>query len=168
MTRKDLVAIAAVLLVSQAAFADDDSLEKRILACTEELDDAQRLACYDREAGAPPKAIENAVAENEPPPASTETEVEQFGMTAKLARSKPEIERQSELREISATAIKVSKNAYGGLVVTLDNGQIWTEKSPKSGFRVKVDDTVVIKKGEFSGGYRMYGSRQSSQVRRID
>jgi hypothetical protein len=185
MTRKVLVAIAAVVLVSNPALADLDSLGDRILACAEEANETQRLACYDREAGrlsdagekvsaeieaAPAVVTEPAVvAERALPSASASAAVDEFGVTPELADSKPEVEKDTELREISATVVKVSERPRGELVVTLDNGQTWTEKYAEFGFRVKVGDTIIIKKGKFSGVYRMVGrGRRSSQVRRIN
>lgn len=179
MTRKVHVAIIAVVLVSQAALADVDSLGDRVLACAEETDDTRRLACYDREAGTLSEAGEKVSAETEAtpavvaemaaPPVSPSAAVDEFGNTPELARSKPETEKEIDLREISARVVKVSKRPGGELIVTLDNGQTWTEKYAEYGFRVKVGDTVVIKKGNFSGAYRMVGrGRRSSQVRRID
>lgn len=91
--------------------------------------------------------------------------VDGFGMTAALASQLPAGEPAVELTEISATVTEVSKRPYGEHVVTLDNGQVWTEKQAESGFRVKVGDTVIIKKGTF-GGYRIVrGSRSSAAVR---
>ena len=178
MTRKVLAAIAALGLVYQAALADDDSLEERIRVCAGEANDARRLACFDREAGAPSEAGEKISAETEPapvvvadtasPPVAENASTDDFGMTPELARSKRTGDEEAELREISATVLKVSKRPRGELVVTLDNGQTWTEKNAEYGFRVKVGDTIVIKKGKV-GGYRMVGrGRRASQVRRIE
>jgi len=191
MSRKARFAIAAVLLISRAALADLDSLEDRILACAEKADDTRRLSCYDRQAGAlsdtgedvSPKTVAApvedvspetvaapaVVAETAAPPASTSAMVDAFGMTPELARSKPETEKEAELREISAIVVNVSRRPRGELVVTLDNGQTWTEKDAEHGFRVKVGDTVVIRKGARFGGYRMVGrGRRASAVRRIN
>ena len=72
-----------------------------------------------------------------------------------------------ELMEISAVAIEVTKRTRGEHVVTLDNGQVWTEKDAESYFRVMVGDTVIIKKISM-GGYRMVGrGNRASAVRRI-
>lgn len=199
MTRKVLVALAAVVLVSQAVLAEPDSLGDRILACAEEADDARRLACYDREALTPSRAGETvstetealpdvvaesaappvvvaeaaaspaAVTESATPPASDSAALDEFGMTPELARSKPEREEEPELSQISAKVVKVTKRPRGELTVTLDNGQTWTEKDAEYGFRVKVGDTIVIKKGGFSGAYRMVGrGRRASVMIRID
>ncbi len=102
------------------------------------------------------------------PAAATEASADplaQFGMNAELA-SQQETQKV-ELKEISAVAVEVTKRTRGEHVVTLDNGQVWTEKEAESYFRVKVGDTVVIKKISM-GGYRMVvrGNRASA-VRRI-
>jgi hypothetical protein len=92
---------------------------------------------------------------------------ERFGMTAELAEKTPEVEKEVELREISAVAVEVSKRLRGELVVTLDNGQVWTEKDAEAGFKVIAGDTVVIKKGRM-GGYRMVGrGNRASAMERI-
>lgn len=177
MTRKVLAAIAALGLLYQAALADDGSLEDRIRVCTGEADDTRRLACFDREAGMLPEPGETvsaetesapvAVAETAPPPVAESASTDEFGMTPELARSQRTGEEEAELREISATVVKVSKRPRGELVVTLDNGQIWTEKNAEYGLRVKVGDTIVIKRGRI-GGYRLVGrGNRASQVRRI-
>lgn len=198
MTRKAFVAVAAVVLVCQGAWADQHSLGDRIRACAEMADDTRRLACFDREADvlsdtgeevraateptsavvaetaageevrAATEATQNVVGETAVRAAADSNSVDEFGMTPELVRSKPEMEVETELREISAKAVKVTRRPRGELTITLDNGQTWTEKDAEYGFRVKVGDTVVIKKGNM-GGYRMVGrGRRSSQVRRID
>ena len=91
--------------------------------------------------------------------------LDEFGMNAAVAAQSPD--RPDELTEISATVTDVRKRGYGELVVTLENGQVWTEKEKESGFRIKEGDTVTIRQGRF-GGYRMVGrSNRSSQVVRV-
>ena len=91
--------------------------------------------------------------------------LDEFGMNAAVAAQSPA--RPDELTEISATVTDVRKRGYGELVVTLENGQVWTEKEKESGFRIKEGDTVTIRQGRF-GGYRMVGrSNRSSQVVRV-
>ncbi len=178
MTRKVLAAIAGLGLMYQAALADDGSLEERIRVCAGEADDTRRLACFDREAGTLPETSEKisveaepapaVIAETAPPPVAESELTDDFGMTPELARSKRAGEEEVELREISATVVRVSKRPRGELVVTLDNGQTWTEKNAEYGLRVKVGDTIVIKKGRV-GGYRLVGrGNRASQVRRIE
>lgn len=74
---------------------------------------------------------------------------------------------QAELKEIKAVAVEVTKRTRGEHVVTLDNGQVWTEKEAESYFRVKVGDTVTIKRISM-GGFRMVGrGNRASAVRRL-
>lgn len=89
--------------------------------------------------------------------------LDEFGMNADIPGQNPD----EELREVKAKAVEVSQRVNGEHVVTLDNGQVWTEKIAEYGFRVKVGDTVTIKKGKL-GGYRMVGrGRRSSDVKRV-
>ncbi len=92
--------------------------------------------------------------------------IDEFGMNAAVAAQYGD-DRPEQLPEISATVTHVRKRGYGELVVTLENGQVWTEKEKESGFRIKEGDTVTIRQGTF-GGYRMIGrSNRSSQVVRV-
>ena len=93
--------------------------------------------------------------------------IDEFGMNAAVAAQSADSDKLAKLTEISATVTQVRKRGYGELVVTLENGQEWTEKEKESGFRVKEGDTVTIRKGSF-GGYRMIGrGNRSSQVVRV-
>jgi hypothetical protein len=89
-------------------------------------------------------------------------------MNPELEAKQPDGEKKKELREISAQVIEVSKRTRGELVVTLDNGQVWTEKAAEAYLRVKVGDTVVIKRNRL-GGYRLVGrGNRASAVIRIE
>lgn len=191
MTRNFLLVATAFSFFAQGAAADD-SIESRIDACRAEPDDAARLSCYDRAAEAlkPPVVVAEPqatapIAASQPDPAPEPASapdpapapapaaapeapvdpVAQFGMNPELA-SQQETEKV-ELTEIRAVAVEVTKRTRGELVVTLDNGQVWTEKDAESYFRIKVGDTVIIKKISM-GGYRMVGrGNRASAVRRI-
>ena len=86
-------------------------------------------------------------------------------METQKAFQKP-FSQEGEIREVSSTVTNVGKRAWGQLVVTLDNGQVWTEKDPVQGFRVREGDTLTIRKGTF-GGFRMInsGNRSSPAIR---
>lgn len=184
MTRKALILLATALFSLQATA--DDSLEDRLRACADEKDDAARLSCYDKahnppappaapvaektpepaKAPEPPEPEPAPVPQSEPAPAADP--VAEFGMNPELEAKKPEEERKKELREVSALVVEVSKRTRGELVVTLDNGQVWTEKDAEPYLRVKVGDTVVIKRNRM-GGYRLVGrGNRSSAVTRIE
>ena len=44
---------------------------------------------------------------------------------------------------------------YGQMVVTLDNGEVWSELSASRSFLVEVGDTITMKSGRFSRSYRL-------------
>lgn len=193
MTRNLLSVAAAFFLFSQAAA---DSIAERLAACKAMTDEAARLSCYDRAADDPEPAVavaEPSAAEptpepdpapraepapavtSAPAPASTPAPAAAtaaaadplalFGMNPDLARQQEY--QTAELDQITAVAVEVTKRTRGEHVVTLDNGQVWTEKDAESYFRVKVGDTIVIKRVSM-GAYRMVGrGNRASTVRRI-
>ena len=191
MTRNFLPAAIAFFLFGQAAA---DSIEDHFAACKAMTDEAARLSCFDTAADAlkppvvvaePPTAEPVAASEPDPEPApppkpapahastpvpaaATEAPADplaQFGMNAELASQQETA--QAELKEIKAVAVEVTKRIRGEHVVTLDNGQVWTEKDAESYFRVEVGDTVTIKRISM-GGFRMVGrGNRASAVRRI-
>ena len=92
----------------------------------------------------------------------------EFGMNADLASKQPDRKPEEPLREISAKVVEVYKRGYGEHVVTLDNGQVWTETRNEDGLRISVGDTVRIKRSTF-GGYRIVGTgNRSSPAKRIE
>jgi len=64
-------------------------------------------------------------------------------------------ESSREPQSISATIAKVRRTAFGKIVVTLDNGQVWRE-TDGSNYRgpIRVGNEVIISQRRF-GGYQM-------------
>jgi len=148
MTRNILPAAIAFFLFGQAAA---DSIEDRLAACTAMTDEAARLSCFDGAAG----ALKPPVVVAEPPAAES------------VAASEPEPEPEPEPAPPPEPAEAPADPLRGEHVVTLDNGQVWTEKEAESYFRVKVGDTVTIKRISM-GGFRMVGrGNRASAVRRL-
>lgn len=175
MRKTAFTAGLAGLLLSTGSVADDHTLRDQLAACAQENMDAARLACYDALARVPAP-----VAEAPPPPAPTPAPATApvAAATAATVEAAPAADPvaefgqaeevdEDELVEISAMATAVKKRPAGQLLITLDNGQTWTEKDHEANFRVKVGDTLRIKKGRF-GGYTMYTEyRRSSKVTRV-
>ncbi|MEJ2127466.1 MAG: hypothetical protein P8X81_01325 [Woeseiaceae bacterium] len=171
MTRTLLLILVAAF-VARPALADE-SIEDKLRACANETDDAARLACFDKATkpakppapvaaeAAPTPAAEPVAAEAAPTPAPAPTPavdpVADFGNDAK---------KEDEITEISATVVEVRKRTRGQYVVTLDNGQVWTEKDAEPYLRIKVGDTIRIKRVAM-GGYRLVGrgNRATAVVR---
>jgi biotin carboxyl carrier protein len=171
MTRTLLLILVAAF-VARPALADE-SIEDKLRACANETDDAARLACFDKATkpakppapvaaeATPTPAAEPVAAEAAPTPAPAPTPavdpVADFGNDAK---------KEDEITEISATVVEVRKRTRGQYVVTLDNGQVWTEKDAEPYLRIKVGDTIRIKRVAM-GGYRLVGrgNRATAVVR---
>ena len=143
-----------------------------LLECTALQDDARRLECFDN---ATAETASVATALNEPAevaPAAVAllpalSPVEEFGMNATLEAQSAKEGQTAKLTEMIALVTHVRERLYGELVVTLENGQVWTEKDSEYGFRIKVGDTITIRRGRL-GGYRMVSiGKRSSQVVRV-
>lgn len=71
------------------------------------------------------------------------------------------------IEDITATVAEISARPYGELIIRLDNGQVWEQKHVDRRFKLRVGETVTVKKGGVTG-YRLSGdSNRSIQVQRI-
>ncbi len=103
-------------------------LSAAVAACQKELEDASRLACYDRAARNHGQLPESLV----------------------------------------ATVRAVIRRPNGAHVITLDNGQVWTETSLDPSFRVAVGEQVRIKRAAMGTYLLSTPSNRSTRVARTD
>lgn len=150
--------------LAEAAASTSDAL----FACANETDDARRLRCFDaavadlrRERAASVAATPGAPppAALPPTPASRE---DKFGARGDLDR-----EQREELTEITGKVTQVGAKPHGELVITLENGQVWAERSASSKAKVKVGDTVKIKSGALGSFTLIAPNGRSSKVARV-
>jgi hypothetical protein len=73
----------------------------------------------------------------------------------KKAARRAEKERQKARNEYTAVVTSMRTRPHGQVVVTLDNGEEWSEQYASHGFLVRVGDTVTLKKSRFSSAYRL-------------
>jgi hypothetical protein len=72
-------------------------------------------------------------------------------------------------REYIATVVAIRERARGQMVITLDNGESWSEQYASRGFLVEVGDSVTMKKGLLSSSYRLIApGGRSYKMTRID
>jgi hypothetical protein len=150
--------LAVVLLTSLTVRADEPR------RCAALDDDRARLACYDSIFGRPA-----ANAPVDAPAAATATNAEaDFGLTeaAKRARE-PEESKERFPESISGTVAKVARQPAGELVLTLENGQVWTQLQVDVRARVAVGDTVTIKKAALGSHLLVTEGRYATRVRRV-
>lgn len=155
-------------------------------------DDSERLACYDRIFRAPLETAAAAGAASTTAGAAATTTVaptstpavapaaaaaiapaaatpsDDFGLTeaAKRARD-PERAKDEKSEGVTATVAAVARRPAGELLVTLDNGQVWTQVDVDQRARVVVGDTVSIKRGALSSYLLVTQSRYATRVRRV-
>lgn len=130
-------------------------------ACAQERDDALRLACYDR--GAARAGFENpAVSGKRAGPTAAAAK---FGYRGAVARAELESEaaEDSGAQRIEATIVELSTRPRGELVLTLDNEQVWTQKSAER-VHLKVGDRVAIKKASLGSFLLIAPSKKTTRV----
>lgn len=91
---------------------------------------------------------------------------EDFGLSEvdKRAR-KPSAE--PELASITSTLSRISSRPTGELLLTLSDGQVWTQVQTDASFRAREGDTVTIRKASL-GSFMMIGpDRIATRVRRV-
>lgn len=187
MRARSLVGLTAITMVCcmrwpVAAAAD---LVTAFHACAGEDDDAQRLACYDKaiarkpksnpQSGhAPPAAVPAGAAAGSasaavraPAPAPAGSTRSEFGLNATQRAE----HGQPVPKAVTSKVTGVSHGgAGGGLLITLDQGQIWAQVDPGVGsFPVKPGDTVTVRSAML-GSFLMSGpssNHRSIRVRRV-
>jgi hypothetical protein len=149
-----------------------DALPPSLRTCMKESDATRRLACFDREsallagesapvarqadpapvrpaATAPAAPVASAAATAGAAAATTQSATDKFGYRGNMARAdldkKKELEQGGE--ELTAKVTELSSLPNGGIVLTLDNGQMWQQKTADRGMHVKIGDQVTIKRG---------------------
>ena len=70
-------------------------------------------------------------------------------------------------KRMSATVTAIDKRPRGELVVTLDNGQVWAQKSADRYFPLKVGDPVAILSGSL-GSFRLSAGSRATAVTRVE
>ena len=113
------------------------SLADAVQACAQEPDSLRRLVCYDQVAGRSATGATPAVTPNVAP-----MPVAAASPTAPAAKAPPAASRRED---VTATVTHVKRRADGRYVVTLDNGDVWSEVETKERFNVNEGDTVTVR-----------------------
>jgi hypothetical protein len=106
-----------------------DEVLQQMRDCGIEVNDAKRLACYDAAIG------------------RTETSAD-VGLTGKLPRSKRQGAGRPDAtpKSVRSKVVAVTRPPAGKFVVTLDNGQVWSQQELID-FPIEVGDEVTIRSG---------------------
>ena len=184
--------MAAPFIVS-ALIAANVSLAADARDCVAIPDDARRLACYDSAFGrgsaaapgasgipataastvsaAPPAAAPaTAAASTSAAPAAPilVDPVAEFGLSESQKRAQnPERAKDVSPDSITAKVAEVGRQPTGGLVVTLENGQVWAQSESLSKARVAPGDEVTIRKATLGSYMLVAPNKVSMRVRRV-
>lgn len=165
MDARLMIAMAAIFVAAGTTRAAAPASTADFLTCAPEKDDARRLACFDA-------AVDRArTAPANPAPAVAAaplTKEERFGLQGELKQEKAQkVPELQDLEQLQAQVTKVSTKPHGELVLTLENGQVWTEIQANSGARVKAGERVTIKPGALGSFLLVAPNGRSSKVTRI-
>ena len=185
--RPTLILIAGIC--TSAPLAGAAELPQTITDCREIDSAVARLDCYDRAVDAqqsladesPAKAVAPvAAATSTAAPAASETATVAAEATAEMSPEalfgKNVVEVQKTVQEATGTeeidrleslVSKIRFTASGKAIITLDNGQIWTQVD-SSRLRLSGYDRVVIRKASL-GSFMLtkVGSKTAMRVKRI-
>jgi len=185
----------AILAVAAGAVPPGAWGQDSLASCAQVQDDTRRLACYDvlagRSAGgaAPSVAAAPAAAPTDSAasaavattgaaavaavpaaavpaagPAAALDPVADFGLSAQALKERAP---DDWVESITATVNSVTLNASNRFVITLHNGQVWTQNETDSWPVLKPGDTVTIKRAAM-GSFMLTGPRAVSwRVRRV-
>jgi hypothetical protein len=151
------VLMVFALMVSAPLWADPLSSMR---SCRSELDDRQRLACYDRavdDVAAQPEAVD-------PPALITAEDV--FGRES--AASADRIFGVRTPDDVRSVVEKLMWTTDGRLLINLRNGHVWAQ-SDTTRRELAPGDEIVVRKAQLgSFMLRRADGKRSMRVRRVD
>jgi len=178
--------VVIAVMVSEPTPAQDVS--EGLRACARQAEDVARLKCYDSEMQRLAAAVQaspapvhsgssmagSTMAVPPPTPAAPVPSVEMspeqaFGYRGSIARDEVDKrkEQRATLERLEAVVAKVERKPLGEFVLTFENGQVWTQKEPDLRARVKVGDTVTIRRASLGSFLMVVPGGRSTQVARV-
>jgi hypothetical protein len=164
-------AFTALALAAPALAADEQPAAVRALAaCRGMTNDAERLACYDREAGALLRSVEKKETVVLDQAEVKKTRRSLFGFT--LPRlpffngGKEDEKEEAEFQQIETPIKTVRSIGYGRFRFTIDDGAVWETTEGLNAFP-KPGETVSIKKGLMGSYFIRFEGNRSVKGRRV-
>ena len=138
---------------------------QQLLACRGIADSAQRLACYDRQAGAIGQAIAKRDLVVIDKQKAEETQRGLFGFaTSGIAG----LFGGGEIKQVESTVTSYTKNADGGWIVRLADGSVWSQTDDAQlGLPPERGDKVKITRGFGGSFFLQLGKQPGFRAKRI-
>jgi len=153
--------VLAAFTVAQSANVHAQVLPATLQVCADQLEDRQRLACYDREV-AQLRTLASAK-----PNVAAPSPAEAFGLRGPITvEEQAHQTAQQNLEQITARIVKLAKQPHGEYVVTLDNDQVWEQKSSIANFHLMVGEQITIKRGLLGAFTLINSTRRTASVTR--
>jgi hypothetical protein len=150
-----LLTLAFIFWAGQAA--GDNSPQ----ACAALTDNQRRLACYDDIFRRSPAPAAGTAAE-------LVTADADFGLSEAAKRARDPGKAKTEMpQSITSKVTAIGRQPAGELVVTLENGQVWTQVSVDPRATLAVGDAVTIKKASLGSHLLVTPMRYATSVRRV-
>ena len=140
---------------------------QHLLACRSIQDSAQRLACFDREAG----AVDQAIAKKDlvliDRARATQAKRSLFGFSI------PDFGGLfggggDEVKEISSTVVSASQMGYLGWTIKLADGSTWVQtEDVQLGLGPRKGDKVVVRRGTLGAFFLRVAGQPGFKVKRI-
>lgn len=177
---------AGVLLMSVNAQANNQLIDQ-LSICASQSNDTERLNCYDQLAANTKPSSQTPIEEVAKAPAavtlatppvatvvtstpsqsvapeiatpttvSPELSIDDFGLQKKVI--------EDEVDRLYFTVAKVTKSASGAIVVTLENGQVWTQTNAER-YKVKKGQKIYIETGALNSF--LMGSDERNATTRV-
>lgn len=126
--------------------------------CANVVDPAARLACYDEAFPLPQEVIEAAVAKAQA----------DFGLDGQdePLLSPGQSAEQANPERIESRVVKVDDGRGMERIVTLENGQVWSQTGARSSGHLQAGDVVQVRKATLGGYHLVMPNGVSVRVRR--
>ena len=178
--RKAMATLGASLLCCCSFTASGQTAD----ACRRIDDSSGRLACYDhvfprapapsaagrptpsdaRSAGTAPGADTPVQA---PPAAEHPAAIGDFGLNQRQLVASGRVNKPEEVQNVAARVTDRRSNADGEFIVTLDNGQVWTQTELDTLAMPQAGEVVAIRRGLLGSFLLVTSHGVSTRVRRL-
>ncbi|HEY2177961.1 MAG TPA: hypothetical protein VGH15_05210 [Caulobacteraceae bacterium] len=141
---------------------------QNLLDCRKLTDNAERLACYDREAAAVQTATSSGDLVTIDREQRRAARRQAFGFSLPSLAFLERGEKAGEVNHLTAQAAEVSQDPFGKWVIKLDDGAVWTQTEPEMlARRPRKGSSVVLSRGALGGYFMTIDGQGAGKAKRV-